>query len=393
MAKERIGIMGGTFNPIHLGHIHMAKAAAASGQLDQVLVMPTGHPPHKQSPAPAVDRWRMVCAAVAQEPLLTPSSLEMDRPGVIYTIDTLSILREKYPKADLCYIIGADTLMELRNWRQYEQVLKMCSFLVCPRAWDYTARELGEERKRLTALGGSFTTIDMEPMEASSTEIRAALARGDATPMLPAPCREYASLRGLYGMTPRLDASCDWLDRLFDELSLKRFSHTLGVAYTARRLALIHGVDPDKAEIAGLLHDCAKCMPLSSMQKLCRDHALTTDETVLSSGALLHAVAGAYLARETYGVNDPDILAAIACHTTGKVNMTPLDMVVYLADKIEPTRESYPLLEQVRMLAQLSLEKALLASMEGTTQFVRKGGKTLHPLTLQAIGWLHTLAQ
>ena len=102
---------------------------------------------------------------------------------------------------------------------------------------------------------------------------------------------------------------------------------------------------------------------------------------------------GAHLAKAEYGVEDPGILEAIRCHTTGQPGMTPMDMAVYLADKIEPTRASYPLLEKVRMLAQLSLPRAMIASMEGTSKYVRKGGKALHPDTLLTLGWLHTLPE
>ena len=140
-----------------------------------------------------------------------------------------------------------------------------------------------------------------------------------------------------------------------------------------------------------MLHDCAKCLPLKEMQRICIEHQLTDDQAVLESGALMHSIAGAYLAATVYGEEDPDVLRAIACHTTGKVGMTPLDMVVYLADKIEPTRESYPTLEKVRVLAQLSLERAMLCSMEGTKDYVRKGGKPMHPQTLETIAWLKTL--
>ena len=94
MAKERIGIMGGTFDPIHLGHIGMAKAAMHEAKLDRVLVIPSGNPPHKSGITPGEDRWKMVCAACAQESGLEPCRVELDREGVIYTVDTLSILRE-----------------------------------------------------------------------------------------------------------------------------------------------------------------------------------------------------------------------------------------------------------------------------------------------------------
>lgn len=393
MAKERIGIMGGTFNPIHQGHLTMALAAKEKARLDEVLVIPSGHPPHKAHIAPAEDRWRMVCAACAQESALTPCRVELDRPGVIYTVDTLSILREKYPKAEWFYIIGADTLMELRNWHRFQEVLGMCTFLVCPRATKATPLALTEERHWLEALGGRFIMLDIPPVEVSSTDIRQALEQDMPTSLLPVTVREYCGVMGLYGMAPRVPQARGWMDRLFAALTAKRFAHTLTVAYTARGLALAHHLDVAKAEAAGLLHDCAKCLPLKEQQHLAREHRLTADEGLMESGALLHAVVGAYLAQAAYGVTDAEILEAIRCHTTGKPEMSRLDMAVYLADAIEPTREAYPMLNQVRLMAQLSLERAMTASLEGTAGHVQKSGRTLHPATLETLNWLRTLKE
>lgn len=393
MAKERIGIMGGTFNPIHTGHIRMALAAKEQAGLDRVLVVPTGNPPHKQHIAPAEDRWKMVCAACAQEEALTPSRIELDREGVIYTVDTLTLLREEYPKADFFYIIGADTLMELHTWRRSDDVLKMCTFIVAPRPWDVTPAALVEQRRALEEKGARFISLDMEPMDISSTGLRQALSDSRSAADLPVPVREYCGVKGLYGMEARIPQAAEWLDKLFEALSVKRFAHTLAVADTARHLAMLHHLDPLRTETAALLHDCAKCLPLKDMQAIAREKDLTEDESLLESGALLHSIVGAHLAKAEYGVEDPGILAAIRCHTTGQPGMTPMDMAVYLADKIEPTRAGYPLLEKVRMLAQLSLPRAMIASMEGTSKYVRKGGKALHPDTLLTLGWLHTLPE
>lgn len=392
MGRERIGIMGGTFDPIHQGHIRMAQCALHSMELDRVLMLPSGNPPHKPEITPAEDRYRMVCAACAGLDGLEPCREEIDRSGVIYTVDTLSILQEKYPKAELYYLIGADTLMELHNWRRYETVLTLCTFLVFPRSWTYTPQQLTEERKRLTALGGRFILLDMEVVDISSTSIRQAIRGGENLPELPIQVREYAQAGSLYGAPLRISEGPKWLEMLFADLSVKRFSHTLAVADTARRLALIHHLDPVKAEIAGLLHDCAKCLPLKEMQRIARDNHLTEDETILASGALLHSVVGAYLARVKYGCEDEEVLQAILSHTTGRPGMSPLAMAVWLADTIEPTRAPYPLLDKVRMLAGLSLQKAMIASLEGTLQHVRKKGDAVHPATVNTLSWLRTLS-
>ena len=391
MARERIGIMGGTFDPIHQGHIRMAQCALDSMQLDRVLMLPSGNPPHKPDITPGEHRYRMVCAACANLPGLTPCREEIDRSGVIYTVDTLSILHEKYPKAELYYIIGADTLMELQKWRRYETVLTLCTFLICPRSWHYTPQQLTEERKRLAALGGRFVMLDMEVLDVSSTEVRQAIRNGESTPLLPVQVREYAQAAGLYGADLRIPEGPKWLEMLFADLSVKRFSHTLAVADTARKLALLHRLDAKKAEIAGLLHDCAKCLPLKDMQRIARENHLTEDESILASGALLHSVVGAHLARTKYGCDDADILSAILSHTTGKPGMSKLAMAVWLADTIEPTRAPYPLLDKTRMLAGLSLEKAMIASLEGTLQHVRKKGDAVHPATVETLDWLKSL--
>lgn len=388
MAKERIGIMGGTFNPIHAGHIQMALRAKEAANLNQVLVIPSGHPPHKTDIAPAEDRWRMACAACAQERDLIPSRVELDRAGTIYTVDTLSILRENYPKAEFYYIIGTDTLMELRHWRRYEKVLTLCSFLVCPRATKWLPGEIAAERDRLTALGGRFQNVRMEIMDVSSTEIRASLAEEAVTPRLPLPVREYCAVAGLYGAPQRLPQAGPWLATLFRALSEKRFAHSLAVAYTARHLARAHGLDMEKAEIAGLLHDCAKCLPLDVMQQIADEHRLTADLSLRETGGLLHASVGAYLAEKEYGVRDPEVLAAITNHTTGMPGMSQLDMTVFLADKIEPTRPSYPELDRVRVLAEFSLERAMVMSLENTAAYVKKRGKTVHPASTRTLEWL-----
>ena len=391
MAKERIGIMGGSFDPIHQGHIRMAQCALQSQHLDRVLMLPSGTPPHKEDITPAGHRWRMVCAACASEPGLIPCREELDRTGVSYTVDTLSSLQEKYPKAELFYLIGADMLMRLHHWRGLEELRQLCTFLVFPRTSGYTPRELDEERRRLTAMGVRIVMMDMDVVNTSSTELRQAVQTGESSPQLPVTVRQYARTAGLYGAESCSPQGPAWLEMLFADLSVKRFAHTLAVADTARRLALIHGLDPVKAEIAGLLHDCAKCLPLEEMQRIARENRLTEDESILRSGALLHSVVGAHLARSKYGCEDEEVIAAIRSHTTGKAGMSKLDMAVWLADTIEPTRAPYPLLDKTRMLSGLSLEKAMICSLEGTLQHVRKKGDAVHPATVETLAWLQTL--
>ena len=202
---------------------------------------------------------------------------------------------------------------------------------------------------------------------------------------------EYCALKGLYGAVPRLPGAGPWIDGLFSALNPHRFAHSLAVARTSFQLAVRYGIDPVRAETAGLLHDCAKCLSPSEMRKIARKYHITDDPAVLGSPSLLHSLAGVPVARERYGVEDPDILDAIAFHNTGHAGMSRLAMCVCLADFIEPNREPFPMLEEVRRLSAVSLEKALLLSLECVAAHVRSRGKELHPRTLDTIEWLKTL--
>ena len=393
MAKQRIGILGGTFDPVHQGHLSMALSVLNAGMVDRLLLMPTGDPPYKSCCADREDRWKMLVAACAFDQRLVPSRLEMDRDGPVYTIDTLLALRRQYAQADLYYIIGADALMKLHAWYRFSDILPLCTFLVCPRVHETDPASLAAEKQRLMSLGARIIMIRMEPVDISSTAVRASLADGRMNYQLPVPVREYCTAKGLYGLPGRIDQIDAWMDRLFEALNPHRFAHSLSVALTARRLAKKYAVDPLLAEQAGLLHDCAKCFPLKEMQRIAREHALTDDDSILSSGALLHSLVGAWVARNEYGLSDPDVLDAIAYHNTGHAGMSRLAMCVCLSDSIEPLRDSYPLLERVRLLSELSLERALLLSLEGTSEYVRSSGKYLHPRTRDTIAWLKTLPE
>ena len=391
MAKTRIGILGGTFDPIHQGHIQMALRVLEAVHLDQMLIMPSGNPPYKSCSTQPEDRWKMVVAACSRDARLIPSRLEMDRSGSVYTIDTLLALRREYPKAELFYVIGADAAMKLHHWHRVNELLPLAAFLVCPRGSSFETDAFQDEIARLRAAGASLRVLRMPPVDISSTVIRASLRRGDPTPLLDGAVREFCAAKGLYGMARRIEASDRWLDQLFAALTPKRFAHSLSVARTARRLAFQYGVDPLQAEEAGLLHDCAKCLPMKEMRRIALEHSLTDDPAILESGALLHSLAGAWLARNAYGMADPAVLEAIAYHNTGHAGMSRLAMCVCLADFMEPNRESYPLLEEVRRLAEHSLEQALLLSLEGTAEYVCSRGKYLHPRTQETIAWLKTL--
>ena len=177
------------------------------------------------------------------------------------------------------------------------------------------------------------------------------------------------------------------LYKLKKELDAQRYEHTLGVARTAKEMAKCFGEDEGKAELAGLLHDCAKCLPLDKMVKAAKGEK--PDEVMRESKALMHAMAGMCLARSVYGVEDEDVLSAIRWHTTGRAQMTNLEKIIYLADMIEPTRKPYPALEPLRKLCFIDLDEAMRYALTSSLAHVQAQGKTLHPDTLAALNDYH----
>lgn len=166
-----------------------------------------------------------------------------------------------------------------------------------------------------------------------------------------------------------------------EALSDDRYEHTLGVMYTAESLAMRYGADMTKAAVAGLLHDCAKCIPNAQKLKMCRKNGIEITAMEEKNPSLLHAKLGAYLAETVYGVTDPEILSAIRCHTTGKADMSLLDMIVYMADYIEPNRDKAPNLKEIRKLTFENIEEALYQVLEGTLQFLSDRPEMIDPTT------------
>ncbi len=380
MDMTKLGIMGGTFNPIHNGHIEIARIARQTAGLDEVLFLPDGEPPHKQieTLASGASRYSMTVLAVYGCAGFEASELEIRRSGTTYTVDTLAQLRSQRPDDEIYYIVGADTLYQIEHWKAPEKLGAMCSLIAVPRPGDDRALSAQAEhiRKRLNIR--VYLAEESGP-DISSTEIRARASRGgDLATLVPAAVADYIAQHGLYG------APYHWMtQRLQETLSPHRFRHTLSVAETAVILAARFGVNPIQAHQAGLLHDCAKGLDASALTALIRSGGISADECELSMPALLHAPAGEALARSQYHVNDAAVLSAIRWHTTGRRNMTRLEKVIYLADMIEPEREDYPGLGDIRALAETDLDAAVRMAAAKSVDYVMERGKKLHPRTIE----------
>lgn len=172
-------------------------------------------------------------------------------------------------------------------------------------------------------------------------------------------------------------------EKLSKKLDDKRYRHTLGVMYTSAALAMAHGQDMEKARLAGLLHDCAKCVPNKKKVRICQKHEIPVTPFEEENPFLLHAKLGAYYARKKYGVEDEEILSAISCHTTGKPNMTPLEQIVYIADYIEPMRNAAPNLGRIRRLAFQDLERCTYQILKDTLDYLNSSPGKIDIITEQ----------
>lgn len=188
----RIGVMGGSFDPIHLGHLTAARAAAAQCDLDRVLFVPTGQAWHKDAiVAPADLRCAMVQAAIADDPAFSLSRVDVDRPGPTYTVDTLADLRAQLGDAELFVILGADALAGFAGWRDPPGILRQARLLAVTRP--------GHPLDDPGLPPGAVTLVEMPEVPISSREVRARVARGDAiTGLVPDAVARIISEHDLY---------------------------------------------------------------------------------------------------------------------------------------------------------------------------------------------------
>ncbi len=171
------------------------------------------------------------------------------------------------------------------------------------------------------------------------------------------------------------------------QLTKDRYQHTLGVAYTAISMAMKYNPDTSnsdfikKAEIAGLLHDCAKCMSNEKKIKICKKYKIPYSEFEYNHPYLLHGKVGAYIAKSKFKIDDDDILQAITWHTTGRPDMSLLEKIVFIADYIEPMRKPIPELDLIRQLAFEDIDKAMEKILSNTLKFLKEKGNAIDLMT------------
>ncbi len=169
--------------------------------------------------------------------------------------------------------------------------------------------------------------------------------------------------------------------KLKDSLSKSRYEHTLGVEFTAAAMAMKFGADIDRTELAGLLHDCAKCIDDEEKIEECKKYNVAITLVEKRNPFLIHSKLGAVYAKEKYGVKDEEILSAIRCHTTGRPDMTLLEKIIFIADYIEPARDKAKNLSLIRRVAFEDIDEAMYIILRDTLEYLRSGEGELDTAT------------
>lgn len=385
----RIVVYGGSFNPPHLGHVEAARTVSAELAPDKFLIIPTNVSPHKMlaegSPEPRA-RLEMCRLAFADIPGAEISDMELQREGKSYTAQTVEELRRSYPDDELFLVMGTDMFLSFETWYRFEYLLENCTLAVLARDEDEDV-QLRRQRDALAEkYGARVIILKHDPVAASSSDIRERLRFGIGSELLPDSVYSEIIRRHYYDALPELS----WLRaKVMPYLTEKRIAHVLGCENEAVSLANRWGEDPERAAVAGILHDITKKLSAEEQLKLCEKYGIINDAAEVANPKLLHAKTGAAFARELFGIED-DIYGAIRWHTTGKPDMTLLEKIIYLADFVEPTR-NFPGVEELRELCFEDIDAAMAKGLEMSLEFIRSGGAEPYKDSVEACEWYAAL--
>lgn len=370
----KIALLGGSFDPVHLGHLLIADEALSRFCYDRVIFVPACVSPHKASaePASSEDRLAMLNAAVMNDPRFLVDDCELRRSGISYTIDTVEDIERRYrPDGKLGVIIGEDLVDGFSTWRRVDELVSRVDLILAARPGFSSARFSYPHRR-----------LDNSTLSVSSSGIRALIARGEPWRfLLPEPVRRMVEDRGLYGATQkRLSETKETINAVealaLHTLSSARYLHSRGVAFLASLLCGRFGLDPEQGYLAGIAHDICKESSADRIVSLALLDGKPISEIEKAKPALLHARAAACFLESRFSYREEAVLESIRHHTFGASGMGRLAKVVYIADKIEPSRVSVsPGLRD--MIPSADLDALFAATVADTIRYLRERGKVV----------------
>ena len=385
----KLAILGGSFNPIHVGHLVLADTVLSGLRYDRVVLVPAYCSPFKPD-APGMessvhDRMEMIAASIAGDPRLTVDDCEIRRGGVSYTVDTIKdIIRRYVPDGKPGLIIGDDLAADFPKWNKSDEITALADIIIARRVHSGTLH-----------VPYPSVQITNDVMEISSGMVREKIA-ADAgwRYLIPAAARNIIEERGLYGLgvpagvsgaqSGLAEISVKNLILRVEEaarngLSLERFLHSRNTALLAwdmcRRLSArrlpADNLDPRLGYLAGIAHDLGKLLSDKEQFRLAKKDGRRISRLEKEKPSLLHGRAAAVLLKERFGVHNEPVLKAVAMHTGGGENMCPLAKVVYIADKMEVSREKADPAIRKLVYAGDDLDDIFIAVLNQNISFLR----------------------
>ncbi len=401
-----VGLFGGSFNPIHNGHLHLAESVYQALSLDSVVLMPTGEAPHKDCSAyaPAIERFAMCKLAAEKYPWMQVSDKEIRKEGKSYTVETLLELRQEQPDVQWTLMIGSDMLLSFDQWRHWQDILQNARVCAVSREeGDLPVLQQKADALRAVVPTADIIVLSVRALPVSSTQIRENLQKNAfSSCLLPENVVQYIRVNGLYRPsespvqpapehplpTEQMQQDFLLLRGLMEKNRLKpaRFRHSMNVAKEARKLAEKWGADPDAAYYAGMMHDCCKNFPLEEQAELMRGGKFPVSEEEWASQPVWHGIAAASYLHIERAVEHEDVLAAVRWHTVGHAGMSLLEEIIYMADLISEERD-YSDVAHFRKLAYQDLQQAMLEALQYSLASIAKKGTPLCISTAEAYNY------
>jgi nicotinate-nucleotide adenylyltransferase len=369
----RLAILGGSFNPIHLGHLFLADAVLSELRYDRVVMVPAYISPFKLA-APGMEdsaqqRLEMITASITTDPRLSVDACEIRREGVSYTVETITDIISRYnPDGKPGLIIGDDLAGEFPKWYRSGEILSMADIIIARRV-----HSGGPE------VPFPNTQITNDIIEISSGAVREKIASNSAWRYLvPNAARIIIEDRKLYGYRdptadPRVAANKSLIQRIEDEartnLNLTRYIHSRHTALLAWDLCCrfrtdYPSLDPEVGYLAGIAHDLCKQLCDDEQIRLAKEYGGEISSLEKEKPSLLHGKACAVVLKDRFKINDNEVLEAVAHHTEGHKDMGPLAKILYIADKMEVSRVKVEPAIRKRILSYDTLDGILIAVLE-----------------------------